>query len=325
VWKCYTTKTPWIAFNNEYAEVNTIEADICVANVIGGTIGENGRATLQLQSKCSESLLAKNLTVIALITFHFTCFSGVDIIPAISMPTCIVFTNENINLSEREVHELVSSISYMRDSLQIGAEVYPQCIREVRLKDGDLGSAYVFECPGYVSIGGKIWDATYALLDYIQDHPELISGKRVVELGCGTGALGMSIASLPRKPASITLTDTAELMPLVSANLKLNRLFQEHTNLNCKECQYNWGDDGPVVHDELLPCDVIIAADVVYDSDFFNDLLQAIHDLLETPQSTCISSRVEEISDLSDTPTTASSHERIMILAYRKRNDDEHR
>ena len=37
---------------------------------------------------------------------------------------------------------------------------------------------------------GKVWDATYGLLEYFTHHGVSLGGKIVVELGSGTGLAG---------------------------------------------------------------------------------------------------------------------------------------
>ena len=52
-------------------------------------------------------------------------------------------------------------------------------------------SAYALESPGYLGIAGKVWDSMYVLLQYLALHQaEFVRGKRIVELGCGTGLAG---------------------------------------------------------------------------------------------------------------------------------------
>jgi len=52
-------------------------------------------------------------------------------------------------------------------------------------------SAYALESPGYLGIAGKVWDSMYVLLQYLALHQgEYVTGKRIVELGCGTGLAG---------------------------------------------------------------------------------------------------------------------------------------
>lgn len=61
--------------------------------------------------------------------------------------------------------------------------------------DGKLDDsfcAFALESPGYLGIAGKVWDSMYVLLQYLSLHSnELVRGKRVIELGCGTGLAGI--------------------------------------------------------------------------------------------------------------------------------------
>ena len=53
-------------------------------------------------------------------------------------------------------------------------------------------NVYALESPGYLGIAGKVWDSMYVLLQYLSQHTaRLVRGKRIVELGCGTGLAGM--------------------------------------------------------------------------------------------------------------------------------------
>ena len=67
------------------------------------------------------------------------------------------------------------------------------CVREVtvRTSEADTATVYVFESGGFLGIGGKVWDSSYILLDYLTDsRDELMVGSVVVELGSGTGITG---------------------------------------------------------------------------------------------------------------------------------------
>ena len=50
--------------------------------------------------------------------------------------------------------------------------------------------------------------------------PEFISAKNVLELGSGTGVLGLSM--IPYKPARVTMTDLPEYLSLLVDNIKMN-------------------------------------------------------------------------------------------------------
>lgn len=44
----------------------------------------------------------------------------------------------------------------------------------------------------YIFVGGlKIWECTYDLLDYISNEKLEFEGKNVLDLGCGSGIVGL--------------------------------------------------------------------------------------------------------------------------------------
>jgi hypothetical protein len=78
----------------------------------------------------------------------------------------------------------------------------------------------IAEAGGQLGIAGKVWDSSVVLIDFLSRHPERIRGKRCVELGSGTGLVG--IAGWLLGVSSMVLTDLEEAMPLMRANIKLN-------------------------------------------------------------------------------------------------------
>ena len=44
--------------------------------------------------------------------------------------------------------------------------------------------------------GLRTWKASYALSDFLLKRPNLIAGKNILELGCGTGFLGIIVAGI---------------------------------------------------------------------------------------------------------------------------------
>ena len=69
----------------------------------------------------------------------------------------------------------------------------------------------------------RLWPTSLALSKYLCDHPSLVAGKRVVELGSGTGAVGIICAALGA--ASVTLTDMPDALDLIQQNVQQNVLF----------------------------------------------------------------------------------------------------
>lgn len=71
--------------------------------------------------------------------------------------------------------------------------------------------------------GSVVWDAARCLMSYVAAdggalHPR---DKRVLEIGSGTGAVGLACALLGAR--SVVLTDKPTQLPLVARNVELNR------------------------------------------------------------------------------------------------------
>eukprot|EP00933_Yihiella_yeosuensis_P001485 TRINITY_DN10244_c0_g1_i1.p1 TRINITY_DN10244_c0_g1~~TRINITY_DN10244_c0_g1_i1.p1 ORF type:complete len:431 (+),score=65.55 TRINITY_DN10244_c0_g1_i1:33-1295(+) len=131
------------------------------------------------------------------------------------------------------------------------------------------------ESPADLGIGGRIWDSCLVMLEYLAMHREtLLQGRRCLELGSGTGMLGMCAALLGAR--EVCLTDLDNVCPLLSLNLDLNRGFNPFIgkpgsateefdsmlqNVNVKP--HCWGTDVSNLEPALV--DLVIMADVVYD------------------------------------------------------------
>jgi len=96
-------------------------------------------------------------------------------------------------------------------------------------------------------LGGGVWDSALVLVKYLtraaafpQGH---FWGKRVLELGSGTGVCGLSLAFLGAK---VTLTDVASHLPLIDDNISFNVNAANGTNhlrQNITVTDYSWGSE----------------------------------------------------------------------------------
>ena len=99
--------------------------------------------------------------------------------------------------------------------------------------------------------GEYIWPASLVLCDFLKRNSELVRGKRVLELGSGTGIAGLYAAKLGAE--HVTLTDFIDWKP---------RWFRWGTNL-CEK----W--------------DVIIGSDIIYPAIDLLALVKAIQSHLK--------------------------------------------
>ena len=100
----------------------------------------------------------------------------------------------------------------------------------------------------------RLWDSALVLIDYIKRHPFILE-ERIIELGAGTGAVGMACAAISGR-RQVTLTDLAHVVPLMEANARLNS-FELGGKVNVAVCE--WGSTKLV--DKF---DMVVMSDVVY-------------------------------------------------------------
>ncbi|KAH0435172.1 hypothetical protein IEQ34_026675 [Dendrobium chrysotoxum] len=114
--------------------------------------------------------------------------------------------------------------------------------------------------------GMFVWPCSIILAEYVWQQRSRFAGKKLVELGAGT--------SLPGLVAAKVGADVLENMRRIC---NLNKL-------DCKILGLTWGEwDAPLF--ELQP-DIILGADVFYDSTDFDDLFATVTFLLQNSQGT---------------------------------------
>jgi predicted nicotinamide N-methyase len=131
------------------------------------------------------------------------------------------------------------------------------------------------------STGGALWTAGLALSRYLEHvyAGGALRGKRVLELGCGTGLAGLVAASLG---ADAVLTDIASVLPLLRRNAAANAsaIATGGCGGSATVEELTWGST-PVAPDYGASFDLVIAADVVYEPVHVPLLLGVLGSLLE--------------------------------------------
>ncbi|RUS73376.1 hypothetical protein EGW08_018854 [Elysia chlorotica] len=127
-------------------------------------------------------------------------------------------------------------------------------------------------------VGCVVWDAALVLCAYL-DHSHgkgllKLCHKTVIELGAGTGAVGLVAATLG---ADSFVTDLPELVPLMQQNLDKNR---ERIPGSCQALPLKWGDADQIKHLKETVFndgpDYIMLADCVYYDDSVKQLVDTI-------------------------------------------------
>ncbi|KAK0085120.1 hypothetical protein PV325_005740 [Microctonus aethiopoides] len=135
------------------------------------------------------------------------------------------------------------------------------------------------------------WQAAEALAEWCTANREQIDDKCVLELGSGVGLTGLTVLStcLPNK---YTFTDChPSVLKLLKENISLNLSTlqnNEFPNINVNVINFNWELINQFTSANWSSPDLILAADVVYDTSIFHSLITALKLLLTRANSYAI-------------------------------------
>ena len=129
--------------------------------------------------------------------------------------------------------------------------------RQLRLATGPLDAC---------ETGGRLWSSAVALSRWLLPRADQLQGTAVLELGCGTGAVGLYAAALGASKVTLTDGGPAALLSLARANaadpgnVELWSGREGATSADVSVEAFSWGSPtGP-----LGRFDWILAADVTY-------------------------------------------------------------
>ncbi|KAI9491111.1 putative methyltransferase-domain-containing protein [Zychaea mexicana] len=132
-------------------------------------------------------------------------------------------------------------------------------------------------------IPGKIWDSAVVMLEFLKNM-SLKDAKHVVDLSAGTGLLGFYVNKM-KKDINVTITELEEAMGLIQVNAKLNHDVDDPVARRVNIRPLLWGNKEQA--EACGKADIIVASDVLYEAEFFQDLVQALEDL-SVPSTTRI-------------------------------------
>ena len=110
--------------------------------------------------------------------------------------------------------------------------------------------------------GGDVWRGAIALSHYFPaDGPDIIAGRKVLELASGTGLLGLSLLLAECSPSLMVLTDKGNMVELIKSNLDTNADILPSERAAVAELDF-FSADFPTAVVDAAPFDVIVVSDV---------------------------------------------------------------
>ncbi|CAN8219026.1 unnamed protein product [Coccothraustes coccothraustes] len=142
-----------------------------------------------------------------------------------------------------------------------------------------------------LGVAAVVWDAAVVLCAYLEMEGIDLRDRSVIELGAGTGLLGIVVTLLG---ARVTLTDRAAALELLESNVQANLPPELRPRAVVKEL--TWGKD----LDNFPPgaFDLILGADIVYLEETFAELLRTLEHLCSERAAILLSCRIRYERDL---------------------------
>ncbi|NXM57117.1 MT21A methyltransferase, partial [Illadopsis cleaveri] len=163
-----------------------------------------------------------------------------------------------------------------------------------------------------LGVAAVVWDAAVVLCAYLEMEGIDLRDRSVIELGAGTGLLGIVVTLLGTKEpvgvralystccleghdcAHVTITDRAAALEFLESNVQANLPPELRPRAMVKEL--TWGKD----LDNFPPgaFDFILGADIVYLEETFAELLQTLEHLCSERTVILLSCRIRYERDL---------------------------
>lgn len=126
--------------------------------------------------------------------------------------------------------------------------------------------------PGVYEGGFKLWECTADLLRFLQAHPQLVAGKRVLEMGCGHGLAAVLAAKLGATCIGLQDFNSEVLTQLTRTTLEANE---------CGERAGEWlGGDWATLKRSGEAYEVILGAELIYSENNYGKITAFLEEFL---------------------------------------------
>ncbi|XP_062975758.1 EEF1A lysine methyltransferase 3 [Elgaria multicarinata webbii] len=138
----------------------------------------------------------------------------------------------------------------------------------------------------HLGVAAPVWEAALTLCEYFEAQKLNFWGKKVIELGAGTGIVGI-LASL--LGGDVTITDLPVALKQIEENVHRNLPMK--CMARARVCALSWGLD----HKEFPKnYDFILGADIVYLKDTYPLLIRTLQHLCGAQSTIYLSSKMRQ-------------------------------
>ena len=177
----------------------------------------------------------------------------------------------SLNISPNRPDTVYRNLKLPQGPLQIAEQAGETIIRHVW--DAGIILSAAFTC-----------DPISMLPDNLQHFISPLLSKRamkVLELGTGVGILGISMSAAFQN-MSVVMTDLLDAKPLVEENIRLNTSYYSHLARNASFRALDWEERPFPEWTMMEPFDLIVMADVTYNTATFVALSETLEHLLRS-------------------------------------------
>ncbi|XP_016531517.1 protein-lysine methyltransferase METTL21B isoform X2 [Poecilia formosa] len=137
-----------------------------------------------------------------------------------------------------------------------------------------------------LGVAAPVWEAALHLCRYFEDQSVELRGRRVIELGAGTGVVGILAARLG---AEVTVTDLPLALPQLRANVSANVPPAGWPSAPPAVLPLCWGEDHLAFPSDW---DLVLCADIVYLPETYPLLVETLAHLCKNGAVVYLSSKM---------------------------------
>ncbi|KAM9859399.1 EEF1A lysine methyltransferase 3-like [Aulostomus maculatus] len=139
-----------------------------------------------------------------------------------------------------------------------------------------------------LGVAAPVWEAALHLCGFFEEQCVEVRGRRVIELGAGTGVVGIVAARLG---AAVTLTDLPVVLSQLQANVSANMPASGWPSAPPTVLPLSWGEDHMNFSSDW---DLVLCADIVYLPETYPLLVQTLAHLCESGAVAYLSSKMRK-------------------------------